>query len=162
MANRRFEMFEFRHLLVRMRQGDSDRALAKAGLIGRHKARALRALAQQQGWLDLARPLPDDAILAEAFARPSGTVSSSSCVEPFRESVTGWAQAGIQSQTIHQTLVRNHGFGGSYSSVYRFVRSLGLKAPKATTLLSFAPGEAAHGAGADEKARAPRGKGRLR
>jgi hypothetical protein len=38
MANRRFEMFEIRHILVRMRQGDSDRAIAKAGLISRPKA----------------------------------------------------------------------------------------------------------------------------
>lgn len=31
-------MFEYRQILVRMRSGDSDRALAKAGLIGRPKA----------------------------------------------------------------------------------------------------------------------------
>jgi len=33
-------MFEVRQVLVRMRLGDSDRALAKAGLIGRPKAKA--------------------------------------------------------------------------------------------------------------------------
>lgn len=45
-------MYEYRHILVRMRLGDSDRALARAGLIGRHKAGELRALAQSKGWLD--------------------------------------------------------------------------------------------------------------
>ena len=33
MANRRFKMFEFRQVLVRMRQGDSVRDLARARLI---------------------------------------------------------------------------------------------------------------------------------
>ena len=45
-------MFEIRHILVRMRQGDSDRALAKAGLIGRPKAKALRLVAKDRDWLD--------------------------------------------------------------------------------------------------------------
>jgi hypothetical protein len=37
MANRRFELFEYRQVLVRMRQGDSDRDIARAGLMGRKK-----------------------------------------------------------------------------------------------------------------------------
>jgi transposase len=143
MANRRFEMFEFRHIVVRMRQGDSDRALAKAGLIGRPKAKALRRLAAQQGWLDPSAPLPEDAVLAEALGRSRTALSTPSCVEPYREVVTGWAEQGIQSKTIYQALVRNHGFGGSYSSVYRFVRALQVDAPKATMHLAFAPSEAA-------------------
>jgi hypothetical protein len=38
MSIRRFEMYEYRQVLVRMRQGDSDREIAKARLIGRNKA----------------------------------------------------------------------------------------------------------------------------
>ncbi|MEW8232497.1 MAG: hypothetical protein AB2745_19405 [Candidatus Thiodiazotropha endolucinida] len=49
MANRRLEMFEYRQVLVRMRLGDSDRALAKAGLIGRPKAKTLLQLAESRG-----------------------------------------------------------------------------------------------------------------
>ena len=41
-------MYELRQVLVRMRLGDSDRALAKAGLIGRPKAKALRQLAEAE------------------------------------------------------------------------------------------------------------------
>jgi hypothetical protein len=33
--NRRFEVFEYRQVLARMRQGDSDRDIARAGLMGR-------------------------------------------------------------------------------------------------------------------------------
>ena len=130
-------MFEFRHVLVRMRQGDSDRDLARAGLVGRRKAQELRRLARARGWLSPDTPMPDDAVLAEALTRPErpGPVS---CVEPFRELVASWAEQGIQSKTIHQALVRLHQFHGSYASVNRFVRALALEAPQATVHLDFA------------------------
>ena len=52
MANRRLEMYEYRQVLVRIRQGDSDRGIRRAGLMGRCKAKEVRAIAQEQGWLD--------------------------------------------------------------------------------------------------------------
>ena len=42
MANRRFEMFEYRQVLTRVRLGDTDRAIARAGLMGRRKTAQLR------------------------------------------------------------------------------------------------------------------------
>ena len=42
MANRRFEMYQYRQILVRMRMGESNRAIANSGLMGRKKAQALR------------------------------------------------------------------------------------------------------------------------
>ncbi|MEW8232498.1 MAG: hypothetical protein AB2745_19410 [Candidatus Thiodiazotropha endolucinida] len=73
---------------------------------------------------------------------PERPVAQSS-VEPYRERVSEWVKQGIQAKTIHQALVRNHGYDGSYSSVYRFVSSLKPHLPKATMHLDFAPGEAA-------------------
>ena len=144
MSNRRFEMFELRNILVRMRQGDSDRSLARAGLIGRDKARELRQLAAEAGWLDPASPLPDNAQLGQVLMPPTPAVQrSASCVEPYRPQVEAWAAQGIQSSTIYQALQRNHQFRGSYSSVYRFVRQLAPPSVKATVQLEFAPGEAA-------------------
>jgi hypothetical protein len=52
MGNRRIEMHQYRQAIHRMRQGESDRAIAKAGLIGRRKCAAIRALAEVRGWLD--------------------------------------------------------------------------------------------------------------
>ncbi len=50
MANRRFEMYEYRQVLARMRLGESDRAIARSGLIGRQKGSAcLCACAQRAG-----------------------------------------------------------------------------------------------------------------
>jgi len=42
MANRRFEMYEYRQVIVRMRLGESDRAIAQTGLMGRKKVRIVR------------------------------------------------------------------------------------------------------------------------
>ena len=136
-------MYELRQILVRMRQGDSDRALAKAGLIGRPKAKALRQLAEAAGWLDPEQPLPEDAVLAKALQRPQARSSSTSSVEPFRTQVEQWVANDIPCRTIYQALQRDHQYAGSYSSVYRFVQSVKPKQPKATMPLDFAVGDAA-------------------
>ena len=57
-------MFQFRQILVRLRQGDTDREIARSGLMGRRKAAAFRALCQQQGWLDPTIALPEDLTLS--------------------------------------------------------------------------------------------------
>jgi hypothetical protein len=44
-------MFQYRQVLVRLRQGDSDRDIARSRLMGRPKVAAFRALAGTQGWL---------------------------------------------------------------------------------------------------------------
>ncbi len=45
-------MLRYRQALMRMRQVDSDRDIARSGLMCRANAAALRALAQAQGWLN--------------------------------------------------------------------------------------------------------------
>jgi transposase len=150
-------MYEYRQVLVRMRQGDSDREIARSQLMGRAKAAALRATASAHGWLDPQQPLPDDAALAKVLAPPVPEAGPASTVEPFRDQILAWREAGIQGTTIFDALVRNHGFTGSYSSVRRFLQRLDSRTPKATVILEFAPGEAAQvdfGAGpliADER-----------
>ncbi|RQQ81897.1 IS21 family transposase, partial [Burkholderia stagnalis] len=125
MANRRFEVFEYRQVLVRMRQGDSDRDIARGGLMGRKKLTSVRREAESRGWLDPAQPLPDDTEIAGAFGRtphlPSTCVST---VEPFREQIRAWSTAGVQGTTIHAALQRNHGYTGSYSAVRRALQHL--------------------------------------
>ena len=150
-------MYEYRQVLVRMRLGDSDREIARSGLMGRAKSAALRATATAHGWLVPEQPLPDDATLAGVLATPVKEAGPASTVEPYRAQVLAWREAGIQGTTIHDALVRNHGFTGSYSAVRRFLQSLDDQTPKATVILDFAPGEAAQvdfGAGpliADER-----------
>ena len=58
MARKRFEMFQYRQTLVRMRQGDSDRQIATARIVGRRVVARLRELGEQHHWLDAAGPMP--------------------------------------------------------------------------------------------------------
>ena len=62
-------MFQYRQVLVRLRQGDSDRDIARSRLMGRRKVAALRELAASQGWLAPEAPLPDDATLSAAIGQ---------------------------------------------------------------------------------------------
>ena len=39
MSNRRIEMYQYRQVIVRMRQGESDRAIARTGLFSRSTTR---------------------------------------------------------------------------------------------------------------------------
>ena len=140
-------MFQYRQVLVRLRAGDTVREIARSGLMGRDKLAALRAVARQQGWLDAGAQVPDDAAIAAALAelgkgqRASSTVSS---VEPHRELVKRWLDAGVQGSAIHAALKREHAYGGSYSAVVRMLRQLrSQQPPDVTVRLSFAPAEAA-------------------
>ena len=144
MSKRRFEMYQYRQVLLRMRQGDSDREIARSRLMGRPKCAAVRNVAAERGWLDPAEPLPDDATLAAVFAsgpRPAPCVSS---LEPFRAQIERWAAEGVQGTTMHAALCRNHGYAGSYSAVRRFLQGQAASQPPPSTMrLDFAPGEAA-------------------
>lgn len=138
-------MYQYRHVLVRLRQGDSDRTIARSGLMGRRKIGEVKQVAKEQGWLNPDSPLPDDAVLAEYFAHtqalPASCISS---IEAWRDQVTQWHSEGIQSTTIHSALVRNHGFKGSYSAVHRFVRQLAhAHMPDVPLRLNFQAGDAA-------------------
>lgn len=143
MANRRFEMFHYQQILFHMRSGESDRELARAGVVGRRKAGEVRKEAVAQGWLDPARPLPSEAELAGAFAQRPQQAGNNSSVAPYRAQIQAWVAKGIDGTTIHRTLVRNHGFTGSYSAVRRFMQSLPNDQAKASVILDFAPSEAA-------------------
>ena len=137
-------MYQYRHILTRMRQGDSDREIARSKTMGRKKIGQVRESASARGWLAPAALLPDDAVLASALAReeplPSKCIST---LEPWRAQIGSWYAAGIQGTTIHATLVRNYGYTGSYSAVYRFLHQLVVDDVAEVPLrLEFKPGKA--------------------
>ena len=142
MANRRFEMFEYRQVIHRMRQGQSDRAIAKTKLMGRLKCSFVRSIANENGWLG-SDPLPDDEKLATFFEVAKKTNPTQvSLTHPHEKRIKKWVDEGIQATTIYRALVEQFGFAGSYSSVRRKIQKIGAKTPKASCVLDFAPGEA--------------------
>jgi transposase len=143
MANRSFEMYQYRQIIQRLRLGESDRAIARAEGVGRVKVACLRELANERGWLGSTSPLPDDATLSAALSAPRRTPQNLSTVEPFREQLLAWHAQGIQTTTMHRALVRNHGYTGSVYALYRFLDREGQSTPQATVILEFAVGESA-------------------
>jgi hypothetical protein len=137
-------MYEYHQALMRMRQGNSEREIARAKLLGRSKATRFRELARAQGWLDPERPLPEDAEIAAALGQPKLPVTAQSSIAAYRPLVEQWLAQGVSGVVIHTTLKREHGFTGHYSSVRRLIAQIGREQPpEATARLTFAPGEAA-------------------
>ncbi|VBB42879.1 hypothetical protein TRIP_B240002 [uncultured Desulfatiglans sp.] len=141
MANRRFEMHHYRQVIFRMRMGQSDRAIAKSGLMGRIKCAEVRAVAERNSLLS-AVPLPEDQVLGKLFESSTERAAQPSLIEPFESQVKQWWQEGICGTTIHRAL-NSHGFAGSYSSVRRFLQKLDKRNIQASCVLDFEPGEAA-------------------
>ena len=143
MANRRIEMHVYRQVIHRMRQGQSDRAIAKDKVMGRLKCAQVRSVAQEKGWMG-EDPLPDDQQLSKLFGTPKApNPTQTSLTQPHEEKIKTWVDQGVQATTIFQTLVEQFNFSGSYSSVRRKVQKIRAKNPEASCILDFAPGEAA-------------------
>jgi len=144
MSKRKIEMHHYRQALLRMRQGDSDRDIARSGLLGRRTAAALRACATAQGWLAGEHALPEDAVIARELSAPKRASSTISKLEPLREKVAAWHAQGVSGVVILAALRREHAYTGSYSAVRRMLARVKQDVPPETTIrLDFAPGEAA-------------------
>jgi transposase len=143
MTNRRFEMYEIRQIIARLRLGESDRDIARSQQVGRKTVAAIRKQALAQGWLDAQGALPEDAALALVFNAKGKRLAQVSSVQAFAESVLAWHGQGIQATTIHQALKRNHGFSGSVSAVYRFLHAQAPASVTASVILDFAVAECA-------------------
>jgi transposase len=141
MSNRRFAVHEIRSIISRMRLGETDRQISRAGLMGRNKAAALRRIAVEQGWLNEETAMPSSEIIAAAML-PMATQAQSSSLDPYSEQVLAWAKHGVTGVAIHQTLMRNFGFTGAYNSVKRFLKRHRKAEPVTTIILDFKPGEA--------------------
>ena len=87
-------MYEYRQVIVRMRLGESDRAIAQTGLMGRKKARGVRDLASTRGWLDPGNELPNDSELDACFGGAAPRVQMTSQVEPYADQVKTWWAPG--------------------------------------------------------------------
>ena len=106
MTNRRFEMYEYRQVIVRMRLGESDRAIAQTGLMGRKKVKSVREMARSRGWLDPGNELPDDAELAARFPTTAPRAQATSLVEPHADEVTKWWGSGTCTAHICSGILR--------------------------------------------------------
>ena len=141
MSHRRFEMYEYRQIIFRLRLGETARSIARSKLAGRNKVSDIREVAAQQGWLDMNCELPTNEVLAKIFDQPARPSQKKSSLLPHIKQVEEWHHQGIQATTIHAVLKRQHGFTGSYNVVQRFVKKLKGASTEVTCILEFKPGE---------------------
>jgi hypothetical protein len=138
-------MYEYRQVIYCKRTGQSDRTIAKGGLIGRLECAHVREAAKRHGWVDDTVPLPDDQQLAQALGSENDPNRSQQSLSLVHEAahVGKWFEEGIWTMSIYQTLVDQFGFGGSYSPVRHLVQKIRSQNPKVTCILDSGPSEVA-------------------
>jgi len=133
---------DIRELLNHMRAGSSNRQVARDLGVDRRTVKHYRDWAEAQGLLEK-ETLPSVEELQALIERtmpsqqPPQNVSS---VEPYREMVTQLVKENVEVAAIKCRL-EEQGYTGSYSAVYRFVRTLKPRTPKATVRVERKPGE---------------------
>lgn len=144
MSNRRFDMYQYRQIIFRLRQGDSIRNISQSKIADRKKIRQIRDIATAHGWLNIERNLPTDEELQQVFKNSAHQKSSNQPKAlPYKEQIEAWIKQGIQASTIHAALKRQHQFDGSYTGTLRFVNRMKENLSPVTVMLDFQPGECA-------------------
>ena len=143
MPGKRKETMDIREMLRHLRRGQSNRAVAKALGIDRKTVARYRTWAKEQGLLEESLPsLSELQSLVEETLDSSPPPQNASSVERYRQVVVKLRQEGVEIAAIHQRL-KERGYTGSYSSVYRFVRNLEPRTPDVTVRVETPPGEEA-------------------
>ena len=143
MPGKRKETMDIREILRRLRAGQSNRAIAQAMGINRKTVGRYRAWAAKEGLLEGPLvPLGQLQQLLEEKLIGSPPPQNASSVEPYREVVIKLRKEGVEIAALHERL-KERGYTGSYSSVYRFVRHLEPLTADATVRVETRPGEEA-------------------
>jgi transposase len=132
---------EIREMLRQLRRGRSNRAVARALSIDRKTVATYRNWAQEQGLLEgPLLPLGDLHRLLEETMQSPAPPQNVSSVAPYEVLVKKLRREGVEIAAIHERL-KERGYGGSYSSVHRFVRRLEPPELEVTVRVETGPGE---------------------
>jgi transposase len=137
-------VLDVRELLRRWQSGETDRAIARELQVARKTVAKYRAWAEREGWVEGALPT-----LEELDARVRALLPHTNLprtpfkAEPYRERIEALRRDGVEMQAIFQRLRGEHGYRGSYSALYRYVRHLEDRTPTAFVRLEVEPGEEA-------------------
>lgn len=143
MAGGRLDTMDIRELLRHIRSNSSNRALARDTGLDRRTVTRYRTWAMQQGLLT--GPLPTLEELQRLVeqtlpVKPSPQIISS--VEPYRQLIEQLHHDEVAGTAIWHRL-KERGYSGSLSSVYRFVRHLAPPVPNITVRVERGVGEEA-------------------
>ena len=144
MAGGRKDVLDIREIVRCLKLGRSVREIARDLGIHRKTIREYRKLARSSGWLDQPE-LPSLAQVQEVLDRqmPPQAPGPASSVEAHRDKVLRLHGQGVEARAIFQILRDEDAFGGSYHSVYRFIRRAAAVAPEAFVRIETPAGEEA-------------------
>ena len=132
---------DVQELVRRLRAGETDRAIARDLKIARKTVGKYRKWVEREGFL--AGRMPEAHEIAsrrQAMAPPSNLPVPEFKAAAHRARIETWRAQGVEMQAIFQRLRDGHGYDGSYSSLYRYVRHLEAVSPTGFVRLEVAPG----------------------
>lgn len=144
MAGRRIDVLDVRELIRRVRLGDGVRRIARDMGVSRKTVAKYEKWASEQGLL--AGPLVDSGPLKQRLDEtrpvappPRGAFKA----QRYREQIQALRDKGVEARAIYERLKEDRDFAGSYSAVWRFVRSLEPATPEGFTRVETPPGDEA-------------------
>jgi hypothetical protein len=97
MSNRRFEVYQYRQIIFRLRSGESMRSIARTKLADRKTIRKVHNISKQHGWLDTKHEIPNDEVLAKYLGQPK-LLSQNNLLLPHKIKVEEWSKQKIQAR----------------------------------------------------------------
>jgi transposase len=132
---------DIREILVHIRAGSSNRQIERDTKIDRRTIKRYKDWAKAQGLLGGDLPsLEELQVLAEQTMPEQKPPQNVSSVEPYRKLVEQLVKENVEIAAIKCRL-EEQGYGGTYQAVYRFVRRIKPRQPKATVRVERKPGE---------------------
>lgn len=140
MAGKRIPIVDIYALLQHMRSGASNRQIKRDLGIDRRTAQKYRAWAEAYALLDGTLPPIEELYqLLEETMPTAQAPQSQSTVEPYAELVAKLRAEGVEISALWERL-KEHGFGGSYMAVYRYVQQIEPPEPEVTVRVETPPG----------------------
>ncbi len=139
----RLHMNRVREIIHRLQQAQSERQIAQDLRVSRLTVGKYHRLAKQEGYLDGNQNLPSNKELLAKLGPAKGPPRLESSVAPYKELVERFLDDGVEKTAILARLRDDHGYTGSYSSIWRFVDRLRPSQPEVCVRVHTGPGEEA-------------------
>lgn len=141
MPFRKKDTLHIRELLRRLRADNSERQIRHDTGLARDTIRRYKKWAEEHGLLDVdVLPSAEQLqLLLDTTLPPLLPPQNLSSVEPYAELVTKLRKDGVEMAALHSRL-KERGYQGSYSSVWRYIRRMEATDPEVTLRVETPPG----------------------
>lgn len=131
-------MQKIRECIYRLRLNHSLRQISKDLQIHRSVVRDVQRVAEENGWLDLSKSMPDDSMVHRSFQDHRNKLRPSK-LEPYHELIQEWVLAGYSAVVIHRLLVEK--INCSLVQLRRYLRRFFSKQIDPVMVRTTKPGE---------------------